>query len=143
MSHPTSFDQIVGQHNAKEALGVEISRARRRHEPLPHLLLTGSPGLGKSMLAYVIAAEMGVGFRKVSPGRLKPRDVHRVVFGGSEMQGGDVLLLEEAHAAFAAGETPMAWLLDTLTDFTLLGEEIPKITFALATHRGTTRALAA
>ena len=130
MSHPTSFDQIVGQRNAKEALRVEISRARRRNEPLPHLLLTGSPGLGKSMLARVLAAEMGVTFRKVAPGRLKPADVERVIFHESgDLTDHDVLLLEEAHALFAGGETTMSWLLDTLTDFELLGHAIPKITF--------------
>src|SRR5512135_2857960 len=125
MSHPTSFDQIVGQRNAKEALRVEISRARRRNEPVPHLLLTGSPGLGKSMLARVLAAEMGVTFRKVAPGRLKPADVRRAIFHESgDLTNHDVLLLEEAHAAFAGGETAMAWLLDALTDFELHGHPI-------------------
>jgi Holliday junction DNA helicase RuvB len=136
MRYPTSFDQIVGQHDAKEALRVEISRAKRRAEPLPHSLLTGGPGLGKTLIAHVIAAEMGVGFRKISPGRLKARDLYRVIFASPEMRDGDVLLLEEAHAAFAGGETPMAWLLDTLNDFTLLGHEIPRITVVLASHLG-------
>src|SRR5512135_1345461 len=137
MSHPTSFDEIVGQHDAKEALRVEISRARRRNEPLPHLLLTGGLGLGKTLFAHVIATEMGVTFRKVSPGRLKPRDVYRAIFGPPhDLNDHDVLLLEEAHAAFAGGETAMAWLLDTLTDYELSGHPIPAITFVLATHRG-------
>ena len=89
------------------------------------------------MLAHVLAAEMGVTFRKVAPGRLKPADVERAIFHESgDLTDHDVLLLEEAHAAFAGGETAMSWLLDTLTDFELRGNPIPKITFVLATHRG-------
>ena len=137
MQYPTSFNDIIGQDDAKQALGVEIARARRRNEPLPHMLLTGGPGLGKSMFAHTLAAELRVGFRKVAPGRLKPQDVYRAIFGPPrDLNDHDVLLLEEAHAAFAGGETAMAWLLDVLTDFELCGQRIPQITFVLATHRG-------
>ena len=69
MSYPSSFDQIVGQRNAKEALRVEISRARRRNEPLPHLLLTGGPGLGKSDAR---ARHRGRDGRHLPQGRARP-----------------------------------------------------------------------
>src|SRR5687767_2003749 len=57
---PTSLDEYVGQEHHKGNLRVFIEAARRRKEPLDHILFCGPPGLGKTTLAYIIAREMGV-----------------------------------------------------------------------------------
>src|SRR5258708_34573912 len=57
---PTTLDEYVGQTHHKENLRVFIEAARKRNEPLDHILFCGPPGLGKTTLAYIIAKEMGV-----------------------------------------------------------------------------------
>src|ERR1041385_6536434 len=56
---PESLDQFVGQQNCRRILHVLISAAKKRSEPVPHLLLAGQPGLGKTSLARIVAKEMG------------------------------------------------------------------------------------
>ncbi len=57
---PTSLDEFVGQSRHKDNLRVFIEAAKRRREPLDHILLCGPPGLGKTTLAHIRALEMGV-----------------------------------------------------------------------------------
>src|SRR4051794_23132275 len=57
---PSSLDEYIGQDQHKDNLRVFIEAARRRGEPLDHILFCGPPGLGKTTLAYIIAKEMGV-----------------------------------------------------------------------------------
>src|SRR6185503_15734579 len=63
---PTSLDEYVGQEHHKSNLRVFIEAARRRKEPLDHILFCGPPGLGKTTLAYIIAREMGVTLHSTS-----------------------------------------------------------------------------
>ena len=73
---PHTLREYIGQQKAKENLSVFIEAARRRTEPLDHVLLHGPPGLGKTTLAGIIAAEMGVNIRITSgPAIEKPGDL--------------------------------------------------------------------
>src|SRR5512143_3336253 len=60
---PRSLDDYIGQDRVRDNLHVSIAAAKGRHEALDHVLLYGPPGLGKTTLAYVIGAEMGVPVR--------------------------------------------------------------------------------
>ncbi|TMF10761.1 MAG: AAA family ATPase, partial [Chloroflexi bacterium] len=60
---PRRLDEFIGQEKLKDNLGIAIDAAKQRDEPLDHLLFYGPPGLGKTTLAHIIAAEMGVSVR--------------------------------------------------------------------------------
>ena len=63
---PYSLDEYIGQEKAKEILSISLDAAKMRGDCLEHVLLYGPPGLGKTTLAGIIAAEMGVNFRVTS-----------------------------------------------------------------------------
>ena len=92
---PRMLDEYIGQDRVRENLQVAIEAAKRRGEPLDHVLLHGPPGLGKTTLAYVIANEMGFRVRATSgPAIEKPGDLVGIV---TNLAAGEVLFIDEIH----------------------------------------------
>lgn len=92
---PKSLDEFVGQQAARDNLRVFIEAARRRGDPLDHVLFFGPPGLGKTTLAQIIAKEMGAGFRATSgPVIAKSGDLAALL---TNLEDGDVLFIDEIH----------------------------------------------
>ncbi|MFB3144291.1 MAG: Holliday junction branch migration DNA helicase RuvB [Candidatus Methylomirabilales bacterium] len=92
---PKVWEEYVGQDKVKENLRVFIEAARARGEPLDHVLFHGPPGLGKTTLAYLIAAELQVGVRATSgPVLERPGDVAAIL---TNLEDRDVLFVDEIH----------------------------------------------
>ncbi|MFO7772772.1 MAG: Holliday junction branch migration DNA helicase RuvB [Dehalococcoidia bacterium] len=92
---PKRLSEFIGQDKIKENLRIAIVAAQKRGEPLDHVILYGSPGLGKTTLAYIIAAEMGVNIKVSSgPAIERPGDLAAVL---TNLREGDVLFIDEMH----------------------------------------------
>jgi holliday junction DNA helicase RuvB len=92
---PKRLADFVGQHLLREKLEIVLEAARRRGQPVDHVLFAGPPGLGKTTLAGIMAGEMGAGFRVTSgPALVRSGDVAAIL---TDLQPGDVLFIDEIH----------------------------------------------
>ena len=92
---PQSFNEYVGQERLKRNLRLAIEAAKKRGEPLDHVLLYGPPGLGKTTMATVIANEMGTNLRVTSgPAIEKAGDLASIL---TNLADGDILFIDEIH----------------------------------------------
>ncbi|HUU93916.1 MAG TPA: Holliday junction branch migration DNA helicase RuvB, partial [Phycisphaerae bacterium] len=92
---PRRLGEVIGQRDLKEKLTIAIQAAKGRGEPLEHILFHGPPGLGKTTLAHVVAAEMGASIKTTSgPALTRPADLVGIL---TNLTSGDVLFIDEAH----------------------------------------------
>ncbi len=92
---PRSLTEYVGQEQVRKRLEVSIGAAKKRGEPLDHLLFHGFPGLGKTTLSQIIANEMGTGIKPTSgPVIEKQGDLAAIL---TSLQEGDILFIDEIH----------------------------------------------
>ena len=92
---PSLFSEFTGQPKVKERLEISVAAAKKRKEPLDHILLNGPPGLGKTTLANILAKSMGANIKTTSgPAIENPKDLAGLL---TELQNGDILFVDEIH----------------------------------------------
>ena len=139
---PRLLTDYTGQEKAKGNLSVYIEAARRRNEPLDHVLLYGPPGLGKTTMAGVIANEMGVNIRVTSgPAIEKAGDLAALL---TNLNAGDILFIDEIHRLNRAVEEILYPAMEDFAIDIIVGKgpsansirlDLPKFTLIGATTR--------
>ena len=139
---PKFLADYTGQEKAKGNLSVYIEAARRRNEPLDHVLLYGPPGLGKTTMAGVIANEMGVNIRITSgPAIEKAGDLAALL---TNLNAGDILFIDEIHRLNRAVEEILYPAMEDFAIDIIVGKgpsansirlDLPKFTLIGATTR--------
>lgn len=145
---PRDFKSYVGQERLKKNLQLAISAAKKRGEPIDHVLLYGPPGLGKTTMATVIANEMGAQIRVTSgPAIERAGDLASLL---TNLQDGDILFIDEIHRLHRVVEEVLYSAMEDFKLDIMLGKgpsarslrlDLPKFTIIGATTR--TGALAA
>lgn len=139
---PQCLDDYIGQEKAKENLKVYIEAAKRRNDALDHVLFYGSPGLGKTTLAGIIANEMGVNMKVTSgPAIEKPGEMAAIL---NNLQEGDLLFVDEIHRLNRQVEEVLYPAMEDYAIDIMIGKgasarsirlELPKFTLVGATTR--------
>ena len=139
---PKRLDEYIGQDKVKAGLGIAIQAALARGEPLDHVLLYGPPGLGKTTLAAIVAAEMGVSLRTTSgPAIERAGDLVSIL---TNLKPGDVLFIDEIHRLNRAVEEVLYPAMEDYAVDIILGKgpgarsmrlNLPRFTLAGATTR--------
>ncbi len=145
---PRDFANYIGQERLKKNLQLAIAAAKKRGEPLDHVLLYGPPGLGKTTMATVIATEMGANIRITSgPAVERAGDLASLL---TNLQDGDILFIDEIHRLHRVVEEVLYSAMEDFKLDIMLGKgpsarslrlDLPKFTIIGATTR--TGALAA
>lgn len=139
---PRRLVDYVGQPAVREQMEIFVSAARRRAEPLDHVLIFGPPGLGKTTLAHIIAHELAVGLRQTSgPVLDKPGDLAALL---TNLEAHDVLFIDEIHRLSPVIEEVLYPAMEDFKIDILIGEgpaarsiklDVPPFTLVGATTR--------
>lgn len=139
---PQRFDEYVGQERLKKNLKLAIDAAKKRGEPIDHVLLYGPPGLGKTTMATVIANEMGVNIRVTAgPAIERAGDLASIL---TNLEDGDILFIDEIHRLSRAVEEVLYAAMEDFKLDIVIGKgpaarsvrlDLPKFTVIGATTR--------